>query len=374
MMQNTTAAEEKTYLDQDLITTYESFDKRIDDLYRKMQAINDMRQEEREENACLSIKLEKLLELLPAGVIVIDDMGVIVQCNPASEQIFQTPLLSLYWRDIVSQYFEPKSDDGYEISLVSGRKVSVSTTPLGLKQGQIILLTDQTETRALQDKRNYYERLALLGSMISKLAHQVKTPLSSALLYSSHLCNEDLLSSQVSVYAQRIKSRLKDLDKLVEDMLCYVRGGKRVDETIELKYLLSELYASVEEKLKQTNSHVDMVNQAGDCHLEGTYSAILGAMVNIIINAVEACKSDADIKVTVRNVGNQLQFEFEDNGPGVSDEIMDLITEPFFTTKESGTGLGLAIVKSTIQSHGGSVSILNHSNGAKVIIILPMKG
>ena len=96
-------------------------------------------------------------------------------------------LLGKKWNQIVEAFFSPKDDDGHEVSMKSGRRVSISTRSLDQEVGQIILITDQTETRRLQDELSRGQRLSALGKTVSALAHQIRTPLSAATLYASHL-------------------------------------------------------------------------------------------------------------------------------------------------------------------------------------------
>src|SRR5690625_6979905 len=104
----------------------------------------------------------------------------------------------------------PRRDDGHEVSLHDGRRISIATRDLGV-DGQIILLTDQTETRRLQHELSRHERLSALGKMMSALAHQIRTPLSAAMLYAGHLCNADLPEQRRQDFAEKISGRLNHI-------------------------------------------------------------------------------------------------------------------------------------------------------------------
>src|SRR5690625_5484430 len=117
----------------------------------------------------------------------------------------------------------PRRDDGHEVSLHDGRRISIATRDLGV-DGQIILLTDQTETRRLQHELSRHERLSALGKMMSALAHQIRTPLSAAMLYAGHLCNADLPEQRRQDFAEKISGRLNHTERQVQDMLLFVKG------------------------------------------------------------------------------------------------------------------------------------------------------
>jgi two-component system sensor histidine kinase FlrB len=103
----------------------------------------------------------------------------------ASEALLGEPLRGQLWINVVKRCFAPQHDDGYEVSLRDGRRVSVSTCPLGDHPGQVLLLTDVTETRSLQERLSQQKRLAALGEMAASLAHQIRTPYRQ-LFWASH--------------------------------------------------------------------------------------------------------------------------------------------------------------------------------------------
>ena len=143
------------------------------------------------------------MDLLPGGVVVLDRWGTISQINPAGEEVLATGLTGRKWVDIISEFFAPQSDDGHEISMKSGKRVSLSTRSLEQETGQIILLTDQTETRHLQAQLSRGHRLSALGRMVSALAHQIRTPLSAAILYASRLKERNLTAEQTRRFSEK---------------------------------------------------------------------------------------------------------------------------------------------------------------------------
>ncbi|MFT7259957.1 MAG: two-component system sensor histidine kinase FlrB, partial [Glaciecola sp.] len=122
-------------------------------------------------------RLNHLLEVMPAGVIVLDQNGHIKQANQQAVELLGEPLEKELWREIILRSFKPQADDGHEVSLRDGRKVKISISPLVEEKGQLIVLTDLTETRELQSRISHLQRLSSLGKMVASLAHQVRTPL-----------------------------------------------------------------------------------------------------------------------------------------------------------------------------------------------------
>ena len=129
-------------------------------------------------------RLKSLLQALPAGVVVLDGEGRVQECNPAAIDLLDEPLQGEIWRNVIARAFDPKSCSSQDAVTRKGRIVSISTCPLGPHiPGQIILLQDVTEKRQMQARIDQQQRLASMGQMAAQLAHQIRTPLSAALLY-----------------------------------------------------------------------------------------------------------------------------------------------------------------------------------------------
>jgi two-component system sensor histidine kinase FlrB len=97
-------------------------------------------------------RLSSLLAVIPGGVVVIDGMGVVQDCNQVAINLLGEPLTGQRWIDVIKRAFKPREDDGHDVSLADGRLVHISTSPLDKEPGQIILLQEVTETRQLQRK------------------------------------------------------------------------------------------------------------------------------------------------------------------------------------------------------------------------------
>ena len=122
-----------------------------------------IRLKELTEKERLANRLELLLKVLPGGVVVLDGQGLIQEHNPTALDMLGEPLLEQSWSEVIQRAFMPRPDDGHDISLVDGRRVNISTCPLGEEPGQILLITDVSEMRQLQDRLSQQQRLAAMG-------------------------------------------------------------------------------------------------------------------------------------------------------------------------------------------------------------------
>ena len=307
-------------------------------------------------------RLSQLLFALPAGVIVLDMHGRIQDYNPAALELLDEPLVGELWRTVIERAFEPSGYAGQEAKLRNGRTVSLSTCPLGNEPGQIILLMDVTETRFLQESLERHQRLSAMGEMSAKLAHQVRTPLASALLYISNLSKNNLSEVDRVKFIDKALSRLQHLENVVEDMLSFSRVGDQTHDLIAVSDLLDELQHAVEMQLETEGCRMYVKEHADNFMLNGNVDALLGVFQNIVNNAIQACGEGGIIWLETKPVDfhqgiPSVDITFRDNGPGVSSENLDKVFDPFYTTRAQGTGLGLAVARAVVENHGGSIWI-----------------
>lgn len=324
-------------------------------------------------------RLEHLLQVMPAGVLVLDGKGVVKQANELATSLLGEPLEGQLWRTIIHRSFKPQADDGHEVSLYDGRKVKLSITPLGNEPGQLIVLTDLTETRQLQQRIGHLQKLSSLGKMVASLAHQIRTPLSAAMLYAANLSNSTLNKTSRDKFSEKLLSRLRDLESQVNDMLLFAKSGKeQVVTEISLQSLMTEVQQGADAMIQRHNARLDLCLPDPDVLILGNKTALAGALQNLIHNALEIKPNNAVITLSASLDATQhelVNLAVTDNGPGVSESLIEQVFEPFYTTKSNGTGLGLAVVKGVAQSHQGKVQVKNLADGgACFTLCLPVHG
>lgn len=312
-------------------------------------------------------RLEHLLQVMPAGVVVIDGKGFVRQSNNLAKVLLGEPLEGQLWRSIITRSFKPQADDGHEVSLYDGRKVKLSITPLEKEPGQLIVLTDLTETRQLQQRIGHLQKLSSLGRMVASLAHQIRTPLSAAMLYAANLSNNTLNQTSREKFSNKLVSRLRDLESQVNDMLLFAKSGEeQVVSELSLQCLMQEVQQGADAMLQNQQAKLVLSMPDPDVVILGNKTALVGALQNLIHNALTAKPQNAIINLRAcRQSDNSdcVSLSVTDNGPGIKPEHIKRIFEPFFTTKSNGTGLGLAVVRSVAQSHQGQVHVSNSAAG-----------
>ncbi|MFT5879929.1 MAG: two-component system sensor histidine kinase FlrB [Moritella sp.] len=318
---------------------------------------------------------EKLVEALPSGLVILDGNGIVIEVNKVATQLLDESLIGSRWLDVIQRAFTPKEDDGHEVSLKNGRKVQLSITTLGSQPGQLIMLTDLTYTRHLQERVSHMKQLSSLGRMVASLAHQIRTPLSAALLYGSNLANPNLPLASRKRFQSKLIQRLNDLENQVNDMLLFARTGKDlVVEEISLQNLLLQVQAGSEAMMLQTSSQMQVTLPEPDLLILANRNALSSAIGNLIQNALHACGQGASLTISaVRSGDDKVAIIVGDDGPGIPKLMQQKILEPFFTTKSQGTGLGLAVVQSVVKAHQGNLSLdSTEGKGSNFSIILPL--
>lgn len=349
-------------LSNELTHTYQALEEQVRSLTRELEATHAQRLRELAAKERLAHRLQKLLQLLPGGVLVLNGHGQVAECNAAAEELLGRPLAGEQWLDIIQRRFAPRRDDGHEISLVNGKRVSLLSRSLDEEPGQLILITDQTETRRLQQRLGRHQRLLEMGKMVSSLAHQIRTPLSAAILYASHLAEAGPGQQSAGRFDRahsRLVSRLHNIERQVKDMLVFARGETVLDELLDTGALLDELQQAADVLMTADGPACQWLNLAPGRVLQCNKEALLGALLNLLENALQHGGDAVQLQVVVTQVGDALRVYVEDNGPGIDSDVLDQVSEPFYTTRAQGTGLGLAVVQVVAQAHHGRFFIEN---------------
>ncbi|WP_162250570.1 MULTISPECIES: ATP-binding protein [unclassified Pseudomonas] len=354
-----------------LTDSYSMLEARVTELKGELAVVSAQRMQELAEKERLANRLQNLLDLLPGGVIVIDAQGVVREANPTACELLGLPLEGELWRHVIARCFAPRKDDGHEVSLKDGRRLSIATRSLDAEPGQLVLLNDLTETRHLQDQLARHERLSSLGRMVASLAHQIRTPLSAALLYASHLTEQALPVETQQRFAGRLKERLHELEHQVRDMLVFARGELPLTDRVTPKQLMQSLQAAALPHVQDLPIRWQCDSHAGD--LLCNRDTLVGALLNLIENAIQASAGDVRLKVHLYARDNHLRVCVSDSGSGIEGTVLARLGEPFFTTKATGTGLGLTVVKAVARAHQGELQLRSRiGRGTCAQVVLPL--
>ena len=344
--------------------------------------------------------LEAVLGRLSSGVLVFDQNKILRTCNVSAGQILGMPIESMTGESLNKiclkyNYLEPlretiqshgntEQDWREQITLFgnSGRQILMcSGTPHSLTQdeneGYIIVFDDITEL--IQGQKN-----AAWSEMSRRLAHEIKNPLTPIQLAAERLRHKylhtmdpadvDILDRLTNTIVQQVDT-MKDMVNTFSD---YARTPEIKAQAMDINALINEvldLFTSLDQKTEIA------LNLEPDLPLiNADVSRLRQVFNNLLKNAFDACENSKDsvLDITTRCISTTgteyVEILITDSGPGITDDIMEHIFEPYVTTKTKGTGLGLAIVKKIIEEHNGVVWLENNEDkpGVCATIRLPI--
>jgi two-component system sensor histidine kinase FlrB len=358
-------------LSEELSGSYRQLQTQVLELSQELSAARSERMIQLAEKERLADRLARLLETLPAAVVVLDESGRVRQFNPAAEQLLEGLAEDRPWGEILQQVALTDGMGGEELTLKSGRLLTLTASELAQGAGHILVMLDITETRRLQERLNRRERLTAMGEMSAQLAHQMRTPLSTALLYTSHLAADRLEGGKRRQFTAKLRERLQHMERQIQDILLFARGGEAGDSVLTVSDALRKFVAAAEPTLAEAATRLVLHDRSrGAARMVGREDALQGLFNNLLENALQ--HHAERIEITLR-VGNEIEIDFADDGDGVPESLQGRIFDPFFTTRSGGTGLGLAVVQNLVLSHGGEIHLQQgHRRGACFRIRFPL--
>ena len=222
-------------------------------------------------------------------------------------------------------------------------------------------LLEQNEFLQKQIKRKSEElvkteRLATIGTMASRVAHDLKNPLTIMQTYADMLTPTIIAKLDASDKEKwfRLQNSILDMNRIIEDVLDFAR-------TTEIKKTSNSLLRILKLALNHVKSSygIQIHLPENDIGIMCDARKLEGAFSNMINNAVHALDGQGEINITMTSDKEFVTLKIQDSGPGIPEENLGKIFEPMFTTKKTGTGLGLVICKSIIEQHGGSIEVTN---------------
>jgi two-component system, sensor histidine kinase FlrB len=359
-------------LSNELQSSYQVLEQRVVRLSNELADARRARQDAASEAERTAQRLRSLLATLPGGVVVVDDGGRIQEANRVAGEILGGELVGESWQRVVREILRtPASADGDWLTR-DGRRIALAASSLPQESVKIILLTDVTETRALQELAARNQRLSAIGKMAASLAHQIRTPLAGALLYLSQ-CRSRRDERERAKLLEKGIERLRHLDLLVQDMLVFARGKGGPGERVRVADLFKAVHDAAM-AVKPPKAHLVIHGSDVLVELDGNRTALTAALTNLVNNAFEAAP-DVVVTLQAKLRGDRVEFTVRDNGPGIAPSLQSKVFEPFFSTRPAGTGLGLAVVKTVADAHGGNLALHSEQGGGtRIDIDLPRTG
>jgi two-component system sensor histidine kinase FlrB len=358
----------------ELTQAYEALQARVESLTAELAVANGELRRQYQEKEALSERLSLLLNALPAGVVVLDSAARVSEANPAARLWLGEDVVGADWALLARSRLLASDAPGE--SLLDARRVSIAESPLDSAGGRLLLLHDITAAHQLKADVERNRRLAAMGEMAASLAHQLRTPLATALLYSANLAQPALAESARVRFATKASEQLKRLERLIQDVLLFARGESIGRDVIPAAALIAEAAQTLEPLCRDKGVDFSVCAEVGEVQIVGSRKALGGALLNLLENALQASevRHDGSAKVCLKAVvyGRNVLIHVQDSGKGIAPEVQARIFEPFFTTRGQGTGLGLAIALGVARAHGGTIEVSSTpEQGSDFVLRLP---
>jgi two-component system, NtrC family, sensor kinase len=219
------------------------------------------------------------------------------------------------------------------------------------------------------------ERIAALGRAAAQVAHEVKNPLAGLLLYSLHLKGKATNFSESEIYlVDKIVETINHLNTRVEQILGFARPVSLNLRSGNLNNMVNDVLELLRPQLTANRVEVRLSFDQNATNGMFDESSMRGALMNIILNAIEAMPNGGTLSIATLRTSETLRVEIADAGRGIAEEEAKKIFEPFYTTKAQGLGLGMPYARKIIEQHGGTISLNSRvGEGTTISISLPVR-
>ncbi|MBI4775495.1 MAG: PAS domain S-box protein [Deltaproteobacteria bacterium] len=344
-----------------------------------------------------SILIEEAVENTNEAFVTIDEDHRVLFFNRAAEKLFGYSRDEVVGRDLnlilssdcsvrhrraVTRYLESKQAVriGHASELMVSRKngeqfpasISFSVSEIHGKSYFTAILQDLTERKALQEQLLKNERLAALGQVVAEITHEIKNPLISIGGFAQQLARkatDDASAKKLEIIC-RETSRL---EKLLAELRELYHPGAQDFRPVDIRQLLADVIHLSNPGCSEKRVTIEYETGEEPVLVQGDKDKLTQVFLNLIQNSSEAMTHGGKITVQSRSTDDSVVITVSDEGPGVSEELLDKLFSPFVTTKKHGSGLGLAISKRIVEDHHGKILAKSaEGKGTQMIITLPL--
>ena len=248
---------------------------------------------------------------------------------------------------------------------------------LALEQTFNRMVDSLREKEVVEANLRQAQRLSAIGNLAAGVAHDVRNPLNAIKLLSGHAL--DTLAEPASdgemaaKHLRTIRNEVNRLEEIVSGFLSLAREEELRCEPSQIDALLEECIVLVRKDAEDRKVRLISELRAGDTTLMIDPKQWTRAIINVLINALEACPPEGRVRMFSRLTDRTCEIEIRDDGPGMNAADQERAFDPYFTTKKTGTGLGLSITRGIIEEHGGTITLSSSgAQGCQVLITMPL--
>jgi len=348
-------------------------------LYRQVVVINEY--------------IENILRTMDSGVITIDHRGRVALCNSTAARLtglsrerLTTLSVDMLPPPLGSQLHQtladgnPRSQVETALPGEGDRRTPLvcSTSALrddrGAVIGALIVFSDLSKVKALENEKTTAERLASFGSLVSGIAHEIKNPLVAIKTFAELLPERFSDTDFRDDFSKVVRTEIDRIDGLVGRLRGLAAPRPETEAATDIREPISETLSLLRGQLEQMQIRVQRNLGTSQALVSIDPAQAKQLFLNLFLNAIEAMAPGGQVGVSVVRLQRQgqpwIQVAVSDTGPGIPDAIRAKIFDPFFTTKAAGSGLGLAICRSITDAHRGSIRAETRLGGSGTTILV----
>jgi PAS domain S-box-containing protein len=331
-------------------------------------------------------ELETIFKTIKDGIVIIDFDYKFINCNKAFSDLIGYSKDELLTKGCLD-FIVPDDIDNHKESIEEAIKIGFAEnlekrcvnkngkqfivhTSIALlpdKKHLLLSIRDITNIKLLEEQ----SKMASMGEMIGNIAHQWRQPLSIISTSASGMkvksdFDIELTKEEISDFSELIIKQTEYLSNTIDNFRNFLKGDKR-HSRINIKEIFDYTFSLVNATI--SNNYITLIDDIDETlHIDGSKNELSEAFINIINNSKDALKSnikDEDERllfIQAKEVNNKIEITFKDNGGGISNDIINRVFEPYFTSKHKsiGTGLGLSMASKIInERHKGFLSVYN---------------
>jgi two-component system, sensor histidine kinase FlrB len=312
--------------------------------------------------------LTAIVESLSTGLLVMDTEGSITRCNQAGEQFLGLMRGQIIGRSLAVCLKEAELDgDVYPLTTRNGAAVVLSRRALrtsdGRHTGSLLLIQDVTAVRELEDRLQRRNRLAAMGEMVGRIAHEIRNPLGSIELFASMLRRDLHGLPSLRGYAEHISSSVHMMNRLLTNLLLYTKPDCSHGEWHETEGLMVDALTLAAHAVAQAKIDIRLDVNPHASRMWCDAGQMKQVLLNVILNSIHAMSGGGTLTLSATLTEEQtpgraaFRLSVSDTGVGIPAAERSRIFDPFFTTRDEGTGLGLAIVHAIVEGHRGRIDV-----------------
>ncbi|MCT8139341.1 PAS domain S-box protein [Anaerobacillus sp. CMMVII] len=240
----------------------------------------------------------------------------------------------------------------------------------GTRKALVVIGRDITDKKIAEEQVRRSEKLSIVGELAASVGHEIRNPLTSIKGFLQLLKEQN---KENNTYYDIMCKELNRIDHIVGELLLLAKPQKVFFSKNDLNIIVSDIVSLLEPQANMNNIRIRF-EQKENVMIECEENLLKQLFINLIKNAIEASNEKGNVWVNINKNSNEDVFvTVEDEGLGISEEILTKLGEPFYSSKEKGTGLGLTVSSKIVEQHGGTISFYSKEGiGTKVEVHLPI--